>query len=103
MAANHGLVAELTRAYSDDIYLAATACYVISPLAINRLMAFIERRIRVSGFVVKGFYFSTMLTVVATIGGVMFGPILALMRLSGKSGLARWPRATSTACEAFRW
>ena len=41
----------------------------------------------ISNFVVKGFYFSIMLTVVATIGGVIFGTILALMRLSGKKWL----------------
>ncbi|MDQ0084869.1 MULTISPECIES: amino acid ABC transporter permease [Variovorax] len=41
----------------------------------------------ISNFVVKGFYFSIMLTIVATIGGVIFGTILALMRLSGKKWL----------------
>ena len=41
----------------------------------------------ISNFVIKGFYFSIMLTVVATIGGVIFGTILALMRLSGKKWL----------------
>lgn len=41
----------------------------------------------ISNFVVKGFYFSIMLTVVATIGGVVFGTLLALMRLSGKKWL----------------
>jgi glutamate/aspartate transport system permease protein len=41
----------------------------------------------ISNFVVKGFYFSVTLTVVATIGGVVFGTILALMRLSGKKWL----------------
>ena len=41
----------------------------------------------ISNFVVKGFYFSIMLTVVATIGGVIFGTLLALMRLSGKKWL----------------
>ena len=40
----------------------------------------------VHNFVLKGLYFSVMLTVVATIGGVFFGTILALMRLSGN----RW-------------
>ncbi|MGH6625907.1 MAG: amino acid ABC transporter permease [Burkholderiaceae bacterium] len=38
----------------------------------------------ISRFVTKGFYFSIMLTVVATIGGVLFGTLLALMRLSGR-------------------
>ena len=35
-------------------------------------------------FIIKGFYFSVLLTVVATIGGVMFGTLLAMMRLSGR-------------------
>lgn len=34
-------------------------------------------------FVLKGFYFSVFLTVVATLGGIVFGTLLALMRLSG--------------------
>ncbi len=38
----------------------------------------------ISNFVLKGFYFSVMLTLVATVGGVIFGTVLALMRLSGK-------------------
>ena len=41
----------------------------------------------VSNFVLKGLYFSLMLTLVATIGGVLFGTVLALMRLSGKKWL----------------
>ena len=41
----------------------------------------------ISKFVLKGFYFSIMLTIVATIGGVLFGTVLALMRLSGKKFL----------------
>ncbi|MEJ8854693.1 amino acid ABC transporter permease [Variovorax robiniae] len=41
----------------------------------------------ISSFVLKGFYFSVTLTVVATIGGVIFGTLLALMRLSGKKWL----------------
>jgi len=35
-------------------------------------------------FVIQGFIFSIWLTVVATIGGIVFGTALALMRLSGK-------------------
>ena len=42
----------------------------------------------ISKFVIKGFYFSIQLTIVATIGGVIFGTILALMRLSGIKLLA---------------
>jgi glutamate/aspartate transport system permease protein len=38
-------------------------------------------------FVIKGFIFSIWLTVVATIGGIVLGTILALMRLSGKTFL----------------
>jgi glutamate/aspartate transport system permease protein len=34
-----------------EIYLAVTALYIISAFAINRLMAFIERRVRVPGFI----------------------------------------------------
>jgi glutamate/aspartate transport system permease protein len=41
----------------------------------------------ISKFVVKGFFFSVELTIVATLGGILFGTILALMRLSGKSWL----------------
>jgi glutamate/aspartate transport system permease protein len=38
-------------------------------------------------FVSKGFFFSVWLTVVATIGGILLGTVLALMRLSGKPWL----------------
>ena len=41
----------------------------------------------ISKFVLKGFYFSVLLTVVATLGGIFFGTILALMRLSGNKAL----------------
>ena len=41
----------------------------------------------ITNFVLKGLYFSLMLTVVATIGGVLLGTVLALMRLSGKKWL----------------
>ncbi len=37
-----------------------------------------------SKFVLKGFIFSIQLTAIATVGGIIFGTILALMRLSGK-------------------
>ena len=40
----------------------------------------------IQGFILKGLWFSVMLTVIATLGGIFFGTILALMRLSGK----RW-------------
>lgn len=40
-----------------------------------------------SNFVLKGLYFSLFLTVVATLGGIALGTVLALMRLSGKKWL----------------
>ena len=41
----------------------------------------------ISSFILKGFYFSLFLTAVATLGGILFGTLLALMRLSGKKWL----------------
>jgi glutamate/aspartate transport system permease protein len=41
-----------------------------------------------SKFVINGFLFSVQLTVVATLGGIVLGTLLALMRLSGKQVLA---------------
>jgi glutamate/aspartate transport system permease protein len=41
----------------------------------------------ISSFVLKGFYFSVQLTIVAMIGGIVIGTALALMRLSGKPWL----------------
>ena len=41
----------------------------------------------ISKFVIKGFWFSVELTVIATIGGVILGTLLALMRLSGRKFL----------------
>ncbi|MDR2326098.1 MAG: amino acid ABC transporter permease [Acidovorax sp.] len=38
-------------------------------------------------FILKGLMFSITLTVVATLGGIFFGTLLALMRLSGKPWL----------------
>ena len=40
-----------------------------------------------SNYVLKGLYFSLTLTVIATLGGILFGTLLALMRLSGKKWL----------------
>ena len=37
----------------------------------------------ISKFVLNGFFFSIQLTIIATLGGIFFGTILALMRLSG--------------------
>jgi glutamate/aspartate transport system permease protein len=41
----------------------------------------------ISSFVVKGFFFSVQLTLVAMIGGIVLGTALALMRLSGRNWL----------------
>ena len=38
-------------------------------------------------FVINGFIFSVQLTVIATIGGILLGTVLALMRLSGRKVL----------------
>jgi glutamate/aspartate transport system permease protein len=40
-----------------------------------------------SKFVLSGFIFSVQLTVIATLGGIALGTVLALMRLSGKKWL----------------
>lgn len=41
----------------------------------------------VKSYVLSGFLFSIQLTIIATVGGILFGTLLALMRLSGKSFL----------------
>ena len=41
----------------------------------------------VSGYIVKGFIFSLQLTIVAMLGGIVIGTLLALMRLSGRPWL----------------
>jgi glutamate/aspartate transport system permease protein len=38
----------------------------------------------IRGFILNGLYFSVMLTIVATVGGIVLGTLLALARLSGK-------------------
>ena len=116
-----------------EVYLAVTVLYAISAFAINRIMAFIEKRVRVPGFVVAGapdgrpltWAISTspsstgtssatsssrastsasMLTVVATLGGIIFGTVLALMRLSGKKWLdAAGRHLRQRHALAFRW
>ena len=47
----------------------------------------------VTNFLVKGLIFSVQLTLIAMVGGIIFGTVLALMRLSGKKWLAL-PAAT---------
>ncbi len=41
----------------------------------------------ISGFVLKGLIFSVQLTLIAMVGGIALGTVLALMRLSGKKWL----------------
>ena len=41
----------------------------------------------IQNFILKGLAFSVMLTIVATLGGIFFGTLLALMRLSGRKWL----------------
>ena len=41
----------------------------------------------VSSFIAKGFFYSIQLTLVAMVGGIVLGTVLALMRLSGKKWL----------------
>jgi glutamate/aspartate transport system permease protein len=57
----------------------------------------------VSSFVLKGLVFSIQLTLIAMVGGIVLGTLLALMRLSGKPWLATPRRCTSTPCAASRW
>jgi glutamate/aspartate transport system permease protein len=37
-----------------EMYMAVTVLYVISAMIINRIMAWVEKRVRVPGFVVAG-------------------------------------------------
>ncbi|MBT9490849.1 MAG: amino acid ABC transporter permease [Paucibacter sp.] len=41
----------------------------------------------ISSFILKGLIFSVQLTLIATLGGILLGTLLALMRLSGKKWL----------------
>ena len=52
----------------------------------NLSFAFIDWNI-IQAFILKGFIFSVQLTVVAMIGGIALGTLIALMRLSGKKWL----------------
>jgi glutamate/aspartate transport system permease protein len=37
-----------------EVYLAVTALYTLSAFAVNRVMAFVERRLQIPGLVVAG-------------------------------------------------
>ena len=41
----------------------------------------------INSYILKGLYFSVLLTVASTVGGIVIGTLLALMRLSGKKWL----------------
>jgi glutamate/aspartate transport system permease protein len=47
----------------------------------------------ISRFVMKGFWFSVQLTLIAMVGGIFFGTLLAMLRLSGRKWL-ELPAAT---------
>ncbi len=93
-----------------EVYLAVTLLYFVSAFAVNRDRP-LHRGPRpgarhdrgqvmnlnldfgffnwalIQSFILKGLIFSFQLTVVAMIGGIALGTILALMRLSGKPWL----------------
>eukprot|EP01042_Synura_sphagnicola_P021734 gene21734-27653_t len=87
-----------------EIYFGVTVLYIVSAFGINRVMAFVEPSTAegtdmhldfsfyswdlIRGFVLGGLWFSVKLTVVATIGGILVGTLLALIRLSGIKVLA---------------
>jgi glutamate/aspartate transport system permease protein len=52
----------------------------------NLTFAFLDWSV-IQSFILKGFIFSVQLTIVAMIGGIAIGTIIALMRLSGKKWL----------------
>ncbi len=54
---------------------------------LNLDFAFLTPQV-LSSYVLKGFAFSLQLTLVAMLGGIALGTVLALMRLSGRSWLA---------------
>jgi glutamate/aspartate transport system permease protein len=54
-----------------------------------------------TNYIQKGLIFSIQLTVIATIGGILVGTILALMRLSGKPWLCYLQLLTLTPCDPF--
>ena len=49
-------------------------------------------------FVLKGMLFSVELTIIATVGGIVFGTILALMRLSGNKSVSYTHLTLPTIC-----
>ena len=37
-----------------EVYLAVTALYMLSAFAVNRIFAFVEKRVQIPGFIVAG-------------------------------------------------
>jgi glutamate/aspartate transport system permease protein len=52
----------------------------------NLTFAFLDWNV-ISSFILKGFFFSVQLTLIAMVGGIALGTLIALMRLSGKKWL----------------
>ena len=57
----------------------------------------------VQSFILKGLSSRSQLTLVAMVGGIALGTVLALMRLSGKPWLVMPAASTSTCCARSRW
>jgi glutamate/aspartate transport system permease protein len=55
-------------------------------MSLNLDFSFLNWQI-ISSFIAKGFIFSIQLTLIAMVGGIALGTVLALMRLSGKKWL----------------
>ena len=51
----------------------------------------------------EGMTFTLTLTVLSAFGGLVFGTLIALMRLSGFRLLAGLPASMSTSCARCRW
>jgi glutamate/aspartate transport system permease protein len=56
-----------------------------------------------SKFVLSGFIFSIQLTIVATLGGIFFGTLLALLRLSGRPWLVIPATFYVNGMRSIRW
>jgi glutamate/aspartate transport system permease protein len=53
---------------------------------VNLDFSFLDASV-ISGYILKGFVFSIQLTLIAMVGGIVLGTVLALMRLSGRKWL----------------
>jgi len=82
-----------------EAFTAATVIYIAINIVVTFGMRWIERRAAVPGFIgviirslpylfYDGMTFTLMLTALATCGGIIFGTLLAMMRLSGLTPLS---------------